>query len=50
MEGWAGLRNVLVHFYLEVDHARLFEILKRDLDQLQAYAAAVALAVAADDL
>ena len=49
MEAWAGLRNVLVHFYLEVDHDRLFEILQRDLDQLQAYAAAVSEAVAADD-
>lgn len=49
MEGQAGLLNVLVHFYLEVDHDRLFEILKHDFDQLQAYAAAVSLAVAADD-
>ena len=49
MEAWAGLRNVLVHFYREVDHDRLFEILQRDLDQLQAYAAAVSGAVATDD-
>jgi uncharacterized protein YutE (UPF0331/DUF86 family) len=38
MEGWAGLRNVLVNLYLEVDPERLFEILQRDLDGLEAYA------------
>ncbi len=42
MEGWAGLRNVLVHLYLEVDHGILFDILSGDLGQLEAYAAAVA--------
>lgn len=39
MEGWAGLRNVLVHLYLDVDHERLHEILSRDLDQLERFAA-----------
>jgi uncharacterized protein YutE (UPF0331/DUF86 family) len=33
MEGWAGLRNILVHLYLEVDHGLLFDILVRDLKQ-----------------
>lgn len=41
MEGWAGLRNVLVHLYLEVDHEELFVILTRDLEQLEAYASAI---------
>lgn len=41
MEGWASLRNVLVHLYLEVDHDRLHEILNHELDQLERYAAAV---------
>ena len=41
MEGWAGLRNVLVHLYLEVDHEELFVILTRDLEQLEAYASAM---------
>ena len=40
MAGWAGLRNLLVHLYLDVDHALLFEILGRDLDQLEAFAKA----------
>jgi uncharacterized protein YutE (UPF0331/DUF86 family) len=41
MEGWAGLRNVLVHLYLEVDHEILFDILQNDLDELVSYAQAV---------
>lgn len=49
MEAWAGLRNVLVHLYLEVDPDRLFEILRTDLDQLEAYAASLSRAVAVDD-
>jgi uncharacterized protein YutE (UPF0331/DUF86 family) len=45
MENWAGLRNVLVHLYLDVDHERLHEILRDDLDQLEAFAAALSRAV-----
>ncbi len=45
MEGWASLRNVLVHLYLEVDHERLYEILHEELDGLADYAAAVAAAL-----
>lgn len=41
MEGWAGLRNVLVHLYLDVDHEQLFAILTQDLGQLDAYAVAL---------
>ena len=41
MAGWAGLRNILVHLYLDVDHARLHEILATELDELRSFAAAV---------
>ncbi len=41
MEGWAGMRNVLVHLYLEIDHQLVFEALSTELGQLEAYAAAV---------
>ena len=34
MERWAGLRNVLVHLYLDVDHDILFDILQNDLGQI----------------
>ena len=42
MQGWAGLRNVLAHLYMEVDHRRLFDVLVRDLDSLEDFAAAIA--------
>jgi uncharacterized protein YutE (UPF0331/DUF86 family) len=45
MKQWAGLRNVLVHLYLEVDYERLYEILQRDLDQLEDFAAGMRRAV-----
>lgn len=48
LAGWAGLRNVLVHLYLEVDQTRIWQILTRDLDQLESMAAAVATATAGD--
>ena len=41
MEGWAGLRNILVHLYLEIDHGKLFQILSEDLEQIEAYAQAL---------
>jgi uncharacterized protein YutE (UPF0331/DUF86 family) len=42
MEAWAGLRNVLVHIYLEVDHATIYDILQNDLDELEMFARAIA--------
>lgn len=45
MEGWASLRNVLVHLYLEVDHDRLHEVLTEELDQLEAFARALTAAL-----
>lgn len=42
LAGWAGLRNILVHLYLDVDHGILFDILASDLGQLDQFAAAVA--------
>lgn len=47
MEGWAGLRNVLVHLYLEVDQEILHGILTGDLDELEAFARALVVAGAA---
>ncbi|MEE8526542.1 MAG: DUF86 domain-containing protein [Thermoanaerobaculia bacterium] len=42
MEDWAGLRNVLVHLYLEIDHQLLWTALTEELSQLRDFAAAVA--------
>jgi uncharacterized protein YutE (UPF0331/DUF86 family) len=41
MEGWAGLRNVLVHLYMDIDHQRLWECLTEDLDQIEDFARAM---------
>ena len=42
MAGWAGLRNILAHMYLEIDHARLHHTMTTELDSLERYAAAMA--------
>ena len=41
MGGWAGLRNVLVHLYLDVDTEQLYKALTNELSQLEAFAKAV---------
>lgn len=41
MESWAGLRNVLVHLYLNIDHRRLWATLTEDLGDIEAYIAAL---------
>lgn len=41
---WAGLRNIVVHLYLDIDHARVLSILRQDLDELEAFAKAMAAA------
>jgi uncharacterized protein YutE (UPF0331/DUF86 family) len=43
MEGWASLRNVLAHLYLDVDQERIWEILTEELGQLEAFARAAVL-------
>lgn len=42
MEGWAALRNVLVHLYLDVEHERLWDVLTGELDQLEDFVRVVA--------
>ncbi|MEE9281241.1 MAG: DUF86 domain-containing protein [Myxococcota bacterium] len=41
MQQWAGLRKVLAHLYLDVDHERLHAVLTDDLDSLTHFAAAL---------
>jgi uncharacterized protein YutE (UPF0331/DUF86 family) len=45
MASWAGLRDVLVHLYLEVDHRMIHDAMTRDLHELDAFAAAIARAM-----
>jgi uncharacterized protein YutE (UPF0331/DUF86 family) len=37
-----GFRNVLVHFYLDTDHARSYEAIQHELGDLAAFAARLA--------
>lgn len=41
MRGWAGLRNVLVHVYTQIDHERLWEVIIEELDDLEQFARAL---------
>ena len=49
MADWAGLRNILVHLYLEIDHRLLHQFLQQDLGQVEAFARILAEAVARED-
>lgn len=37
LQGWMGFRNVLVHLYLAVDHARSYEVIQNELGDLDAF-------------
>jgi uncharacterized protein YutE (UPF0331/DUF86 family) len=41
MAAWAGLRNLLVHVYLDIDHGRLHDVMRLDLDDLERFAQAM---------
>jgi uncharacterized protein YutE (UPF0331/DUF86 family) len=38
LRGWAGFRNILVHEYLEIDHAIAYRAIREELDDLEAVA------------
>lgn len=38
LSGWAGLRNVLVHLYLDIDHGIVHEALTNELGDLSEFA------------
>jgi uncharacterized protein YutE (UPF0331/DUF86 family) len=38
LRGWAGFRNILVHEYLEIDHAIAYRALRDELGDLEALA------------
>ena len=48
MASWAGLRNILVHMYLEIDHDRVVAIVRDELDDLVQFAASMAAATERD--
>ena len=42
LKGWMGLRNILVHFYLAIDHGRVHDAIVEDLRDLEDFMSAVA--------
>lgn len=42
LQRWMGLRNVLVHLYLGIDHGKIYEVIQNDLGDLEAFAARMA--------
>ncbi len=49
LQAWAGLRNVLVHLYLDIDHELTHEAIQNDLGDLEAFAASVAALLECED-
>jgi uncharacterized protein YutE (UPF0331/DUF86 family) len=41
LKRWMGFRNILVHFYLEIDHGRSWDAIQNDLGDLEEFAAAM---------
>lgn len=39
LRNWMGLRNLLVHLYLEIDHGEVYEAIQNDLGDLDEFAA-----------
>lgn len=37
LKDWMGFRNVLVHFYMKIDHGRSHDAIVNDLDSLRAF-------------
>jgi uncharacterized protein YutE (UPF0331/DUF86 family) len=42
LKGWMGFRNVLVHFYIDIDHGRSHDAVREDLGDLEKFATAMA--------
>lgn len=38
---WMGLRNLLVHLYLEIEHGEVYDSIQHDLGDLEEFAAAM---------
>jgi uncharacterized protein YutE (UPF0331/DUF86 family) len=38
LRNWMGLRNLLVHLYLEIDHGEVYEAIQNDLGDLDEFA------------
>ncbi len=43
LKGWMGFRNVLVHFYIDIDHGQSYDAIVEELGDLQQFGARMAL-------
>lgn len=41
LKGWMGFRNVLVHFYMDIDHGRSHDAIQEDLGDFEEFAVAM---------
>lgn len=42
LQGWMGFRNVLTHFYIDIDHGRSHDAIVKDLGDFDEFARAMA--------
>jgi uncharacterized protein YutE (UPF0331/DUF86 family) len=49
LKAWMGFRNVLVHFYLKIDHGRSYDAIVQDLSQLEEFTRSMAKLLEAGD-
>jgi uncharacterized protein YutE (UPF0331/DUF86 family) len=42
LQSWMGFRNVLVHFYMDIDHGRSYDAIQEDLGDFEEFAASMA--------
>lgn len=38
LKEWIGFRNILVHFYIDIDHGRSYDAINQDLGDLERFA------------
>ncbi len=48
LQSWTGMRNILVHLYLDIDHGLTWDAIQNDLDDLRRFAQIAAGKLAAD--
>lgn len=49
LKRWMGFRNVLVHFYVNLDHGRTFDAIRDDLGDIEGFARAMAVLLTGND-
>jgi uncharacterized protein YutE (UPF0331/DUF86 family) len=42
LKSWMGFRNVLVHFYMDIEHGKSFDVIQEDLGDFEEFASSMA--------